>query len=294
MAIFFGLAAAAGWGVADFCVGYAARLVGSYRTLFYMQFVGFAALSFYLALTGQFVHLMQPAYLVPWLWVILAALINVTSSLLFYRAVEIGTLSIVSPIIACYSAVTVAISVLNGEMLSITHTFGIIASIIGVTLAATSFQSAEQRRIIKSEGKRRMLPPGVLMTVIASVGYGILFWLLGVHATPFLGGIAPVWMVRLMTIIVLPILARPTRQSLRIPRGYAWWSLLGVGIFDTVGYTMDTLGLTTGQIAIVSVLASFFTVVTILLAAIFLRERLQLSQWGGIALIFVGIALVNI
>ena len=43
-----------------------------------------------------------------------------------------------------------------------------------------------------------------------------------------------------------------------------------------------------------SVLASLYSAVTILLAAIFLRERLHWNQWFGIGTILVGVALINV
>jgi drug/metabolite transporter (DMT)-like permease len=305
MAIFFGLASAFGWGVADFWAGNAARHIGTYRTLFFMQFVGLAALSLYLGITGELVHMLQPAYLVPWLWALLAGSLNIIASLLFYRALEIGTMAIASPIIASYSAITVILSVFTGERISTAHSIGLVASIIGVTLAALSLRSFKREATLKAsdqsyqsgqplQQQHRLLPPGVLLAILGAVGYGVLFWLLGFRVTPYLGGVIPVWLERLMAACILPVVAYPARQSLRVPRGGVWWFLLGVGIFDTIGYTTNTLGLATGQVAIVSVLASCFTAVTMLLAALFLRERLQWSQWGGIGLIFVGIVLINI
>ena len=47
------------------------------------------------------------------------------------------------------------------------------------------------------------------------------------------------------------------------------------------------------QISIVTVLSSLYGAVTVLLAAIFLRERIALLQWAGIIAIFVGIVLIG-
>ena len=49
MGIILGLSAALFWGTADFLVRYSTRIIGTYRTLFYMQFIGFACLSIFLA-----------------------------------------------------------------------------------------------------------------------------------------------------------------------------------------------------------------------------------------------------
>jgi drug/metabolite transporter (DMT)-like permease len=54
------------------------------------------------------------------------------------------------------------------------------------------------------------------------------------------------------------------------------------------------IGYTTDQVSVVSVLASLFSAVTVLLAWIFLHEKLQWSQWLGIVIIFLGVSLVKV
>ena len=98
MGIILGLSAAFFWGTADFLVRYTTRIIGTYRTLFYMQFIGLAGLSIFLVTSGEFSRL---AARISWQWWILAvitALLNVISALALYRSFEIGVLAIVSPI----------------------------------------------------------------------------------------------------------------------------------------------------------------------------------------------------
>ena len=49
-----------------------------------------------------------------------------------------------------------------------------------------------------------------------------------------------------------------------------------------------------GHVAVVSVLASLYGAVTVLLSWVFLREQIERSQWLGIVLIFVGIVFVSL
>jgi drug/metabolite transporter (DMT)-like permease len=51
MGIILGLAAALFWGTADFLVRYSTRIIGPYRTLFYMQFIGLACLSIFMGVS---------------------------------------------------------------------------------------------------------------------------------------------------------------------------------------------------------------------------------------------------
>lgn len=293
MGIILGLAAALGWGTADFLARSATRLVGTYRTLFFMQFIGLIGLSIYLIGSGELVRLIGSAGWQPWAWCIVVALLNVVGSLALYRAFEIGVLMVVSPIAASYAALTVALALLSGETVSQVRGVGIGAALIGVVLAATSFAPIQETSA-EVKSKRQQLTRGVGLAVLAALVYGVMFWLLGFQVTPALGGVAPIWLIRLVTLFTLALGAAPTHQPLHLPAWPVWRLILGVGALDTAAYVANTVGFTTHQIAVVSVLASLFSTVTVMLAWFFLRERLRWNQWLGIVSIFVGIALVSI
>ncbi|GAC1424347.1 MAG: DMT family transporter [Ktedonobacteraceae bacterium] len=296
MGILLGLTAALCWGSADFFARYATRLVGTYRTLFFMQFFGVVLLSLLVALTGTW-HLLLTIGWQTWLWTLIAIALNIVSSLALYRAFEVGVLTIVSPIAASYAAITVLLAVLAGEVISQVHGVGIAASLVGVVLAATPITwklRAKSRASALQTARTASWTSGISLAIMASLGYGIAFWLFGFRVTPVLGGILPVWLVRLVTSCVLLLFAPVTHQDISIPRGRIWWYLTGVGILDTAAFLAATVGYTTAQVSIVSVLASLFSAVTVLLARLFLHDRLQWNQWFGVGIIFVGVALVNI
>ncbi len=297
MGILLGLTAAVCWGAADFFARYATRLVGTYRTLLFMQFLGFVGLSIYLLLSGTWRHLFLHVSWQTWVWTLLAIGLNIISSLALYRAFEVGVITVVSPIAASYAAITVLLAVLAGEVISSIHGIGIATSLVGVVLAATPITwRLGARTIVNATTKPRTskFTGGIGLAILASLGYGIAFWLFGARVTPVLGGVTPVWLVRLITPCTLTLFAPIARQNISIPRGRAWWYLAGVGILDTSAFVAATVGYTTAQVSIVSVLASLFSAVTVLLAWIFLREKLQWSQWLGVGIIFVGVTLVNI
>jgi drug/metabolite transporter (DMT)-like permease len=135
---------------------------------------------------------------------------------------------------------------------------------------------------------------GIVMAVIAALGYGATFWLLGFFVTPGMGSIVPIWLIRVMTPGVLFVFAPLMKQSLKFPPRSVWWTLIAVGVFDTFAYIGYTTGMLQGQIALVTMFSSLYSVVTILLAWIFLRERLYRNQWLGIVVILLGIFMVNL
>lgn len=297
MGIIFGLTAAIFWGTSDFIARYATRMIGTYRMLLYMQLFGVLGLSAYLLWSGELVRLVTHGGLGIVAWAILAGALNMLSSLALFRSFEIGILSVVSPIASSYAAITIALAFLSGEVVSQLHLLGLLVVLVGVVLAATSFPSVERaRKIAQVDREKRglRLPGGVGMALLAALGYGITFWVLGEHVVPVLGGVTPVWVIRVVTVCLLPLMALPLRQTVTLPRGRVWWYLAMIGILDTAAFVADTVGLGFGQIAVVSVLASLFSVVTVILAWIFMRDKLQWSQWLGIGIIFIGIILVNI
>jgi drug/metabolite transporter (DMT)-like permease len=304
MGILLGLSAALLWGISDFVARAATQRLGSYRTLFFMQSFGILGVGIYLFSTGTLVHLLRTTSWQPWAWALLVALLNILSSLALYRAFEIGILAIVSPIAASSAALTVFLAFLSGETVSQARAIGISAAIVGVVLAAThlGFQQKRSSMLVKEEDvlHRELAPPknrttrGVGWALLAALGYGLTFWLLGFFVAPQLGGVTPVWLIRLLTPCVLSLCAFPMHQSLRPPRGRIWWLLLTIGVLDTSAFLCTSIGLTTDQVSVVSVLASLFSAITVLLAWIFLREKLQWNQWLGILIIFLGILMVKV
>jgi drug/metabolite transporter (DMT)-like permease len=311
LAIILGLTGAISWGAADFAARFASRQVGAYRTLFFMQFFGFLALSVYLKSTGGLSHGIAPGWH-PWAMAVAAGVLNMLASLALYHSFEHGTLSIVGPVSSSYPALTVALALISGERIHAVRAAGLAITLLGVILAATSFtqkNSAPAEEIApradaasdtdtdtdtQTKTSRAHLSTGVGWAICAALGFGVLFWFLGFHVVPAVGSAVSVWVMRLTALVALSLAAAPTGHTLKLPRGKVWWLLLAVGILDTAAFVANNAGLSTGQVSVVSVLASLYGAFTVLLAWIFLRERLERSQWLGIILIFIGIVLVSI
>jgi drug/metabolite transporter (DMT)-like permease len=128
----------------------------------------------------------------------------------------------------------------------------------------------------------------------SAVGFGILFWLLGTRVVPAVGFAATVWMIRLTSSIFTVGVILTARQQLAPSKDISITGLLlAMGILDTSAFVLNNRGMQLEQVSVVSVLASLYGAVTVLLAATFLRERLSRWQWLGIASIFAGIAAIS-
>lgn len=295
MGILLGLAGAISWGIADFAARFASRRVGAYRTLFFMQFFGFVALTAYLISTGGISRGVAPGWQ-PWVLGAVAGLLNTIASLSLYHSFQIGVMSVVAPISSCYPALTVVLSLLSGERVQPLRMFGLAVTLVGVVFAATSFAqlSADDGAAGGKAPRGPRMSKGVGWAILSAGGFGVLFWFLGFYVVPVAGSAFSVWMIRLTTFCTLALFAAPVHQTLQLPRGSVWWLLAAIGIMDTVAFVSNNAALHIGQVSVVSVLASLYGAVTVLLCWIFLRERLERSQWLGVLLIFAGIVLVSL
>jgi len=291
---FLGLAGAVCWGLADFAARFSSRRIGAFRTLLYMQFFGCLALTIYLAATGGFHRGVAPGWR-PWEMAVGAGLLNMASSLALYRSFEVGTMSIVAPVSSCYPALTAILAFLTGERIGPVKGAGLAVVLVGVILTGTSFSQNNQDNAAGQSGKTQITAAkGLWWAIAAAVGFGILFWFLGFYVVPAVGSSVSVWVMRLTAIIGMFLISAPSRQSVALPNGKVWWLLFAVGLMDTAAFIMNNVGLHIGPVSVVSVLASLYGAVTVVLSWIFLRERLDRSQWVGIFILFGGIVMVTL
>jgi drug/metabolite transporter (DMT)-like permease len=294
MGVFFGLLTALAWGSSDFSARFAARRIGSLHTTLYMQFTGLILLTFCLRWVGGWGHLFDGSGWRPWAWGVLAGIFNGVASLALYRSFEVGKMSVVAPLSASYPALTVALSFFSGERLTALRIAGIVLIVAGVIFVARGETAAAPSKNTATAASSGRTSDGVRWAFVSAVGFGILFWLLGMRIVPAVGFAATVWMIRLTSSILTAAVVLAGKQTLVPPREMPVAGLLlSMGILDTGAFILNNRGMQLEQVSVVSVLASLYGAVTVLLAAIFLRERLARWQWLGIAAIFAGIALIS-
>jgi drug/metabolite transporter (DMT)-like permease len=296
MGIALGLLTAVFWGGSDFVARFATHKIGALRTSLYMQLAGLILLTIFSRWTGGWGHLFDGSGWHPWAWGTLAGSLNCVATLSLYRSFEVGKMAVVAPLSASYPALTVALSVINGEHLTLFRFAGIVAVVIGAAVVAGSEKSqasppANGDPLPHSPRTQRS---GIVWALCSAIGFGFLFWLLGVRIVPAVGYGATVWMIRLTSSILTAGVILCLRQpiALRRPGPLPLW-LVSMGTLDTGAFVMNNYGMRIEQVAVVSVLASLYGAVTVGLAAIFLRERVSRWQWLGIVAIFSGIFFIS-
>lgn len=293
MGILLGLATALSWGSADFCARFSTLKIGTFRTMLFMQLCGLTLLTLVMGLLGGWGHLADGSGMRPWLWGILAGCLNTSSTLALYRSFEIGKMSIVAPVSASYPVLTMLLSMLTGEQLTIVRFAGMVLAISGVVLVAGGESIPGNANPIDPESQNQKRNLGIGWALTSALGFGVMFWLLGIRIVLIVGAVQTVWLVRLTSVVVTALVMLAARKSMALPgRQSAHW-ILGVGVLDTSAYLFNNWGMRLEQISVVSVLASLYGAVTVGLAALILKERVSKLQWFGIVAIFVGIVLIS-
>ncbi len=294
MGILLGLLTALSWGFSDFLARFASRRIGSLRTTFYMQVAGLVLLTIFLPWIGGWGHLLDGSGWEPWAWGALAGVLNGISTLSLYRSFEIGKLAVVAPVSASYPALTVALSVFSGEHLTAMRGAGIALVLIGVVVVVRGEAQPPKALDASPSRPENKAASGIGAALISAAGFGVLFWLLGNRVVPRVGFASTVWMIRLTSSALTALVILAVKKPMSLPRkdSVSIW-LLGMGVLDTGAFVMNNLGMQMEQVSVVSVLASLYGAVTVILSTVVLRERMSRWQWLGIVAIFAGIALIS-
>jgi drug/metabolite transporter (DMT)-like permease len=266
------LAAAASWGVGDFFGGLKSRSLNPVAILIVAQPIGLTLLAIWVAVRGQG----PPGSEV--LWACLAALLGTTGLIAFYKGMAAGALSIVAPIAGAGAAIPVIWGLAHGDHPSGYQELGFAAALIGVVLA-----SFERR----PEAAR--LAAGVGWAVIAMVAFGAYY--IPMHEASHGDFLWAAFVFRLTSTTLIAaawlVLRPPSARRADLP------VLASIGILDTGGNVFFAAASAKGLVSVVSILASLYPVVTVLLARAVLHERVHRSQELGIALALAGIVLIS-
>jgi drug/metabolite transporter (DMT)-like permease len=285
--VLLGLLAACAWGAADLIARFTGRGVGVLRTVFFTQTTAFVLISAWLILdrTGSS---RLPAHSPWWAWAaaLAGSAIVLSGTLCLYRAITIGVVSIVAPISASYGAVTVVLSVASGEVLGAVAIAGLMVTILGVAIT-----SAPERTTATATAASPM--PWLVPAMYSALAFGVGFWLIGAFAVPKLGWAIPIWLYYGSGAIAAGLIARSRGHSLALPRPALRALLVVHGTCGVLGYIAFSAGLRTGHVAIVTVLSSLASGVTVLLARMVLDERLSRRQWAGVGAILLGVAMLR-
>jgi drug/metabolite transporter (DMT)-like permease len=198
----------------------------------------------------------------------------------FYRALALGTMSVVSPLVACGAVVPFAIAIATGERPSALALCGAVAALGGAVLA-----SVEERRAESPDRAR-----AVLLALAAAVALGLFVYFLGLGSREG-DALSTLLGARVGSLSFLVVAAVVLRAPLHIPRTSVA-AVAAVGLADVTANALFAFASRHGLLSLVAVLGSLYPIVTVLLAHIVLGERLTRPQQIGIAVALTGVAAI--
>ncbi|HEV2258114.1 MAG TPA: EamA family transporter [Streptosporangiaceae bacterium] len=273
MGILLALAAAVLYGGSDFGGGLAARRLGSLR----VSIVGSAAATLLAWATLLLVGGPGPS-LRAVAWGLASGLAGGAGTLVLYRGLARGQMSVVGPLSAVGAAVVpVAAGVALGERPSLLSVAGVLVALPAIVLVAAS------------GSVRGKLGAGLLDGLAAGLAFGILF--IGLAQAGQHAGLWPVASEQTGTLLITLAIAVKTREPLRIPLRAAGLPVLvgASGMAATLAYFYATHF---SMLAIAAVLVSLYPGVTVLLARTLLHERFTPAQRAGLGLCALAVAAI--
>jgi drug/metabolite transporter (DMT)-like permease len=285
-ALLLGLGSALGYGITDYAARIAGRAVGVWRSMFYGDLAAFIVLSAWFLRSAPDASRVGSTHAMPWAMSIGAGLILLAGAALLTQGLTKGTLAVVAPVTASYGAIAALLSAVTGEHISRNAVIGIAVTVIGVCLV--SIPTGGQRRL-----GEHLHASGFAWAVAAAVCYGVGFWLQGSFAVPALGAFVPVWLSYGIVIIAVPLLRLALKVSLRFPHRAALAPVLVAGLCSAAAYLALTVGQSTGRVAIVVVLSTLASAVTVLLSRLIDRASIAKHQWLAMVLIIGGLIIIK-
>ena len=273
LALVLALGSSIVWGTADFAGGSLTKRLPAFAVTVVSQAAGFVALAVVVAFHGDIGGRSFALGL-------LAGLGGGAGLAAFYRALSLGTMSVVSPVVACGAVVPFGISIATGERPSWLALAGAMAALGGAVLA-----SVEERRA-SSPARAR----AIVLAVVAAIALGLFVYFLGLGSRHG-DALSTLFGARVGSLALLIVVASVRRASMRVPRRWLL-AVTAVGLADVAANALFAFAAGHALLSLVSVLGSLYPVVTVLLAHVILGERLTRTQKTGVAVALAGVAAI--
>lgn len=274
LSIAYGISSALSWGAADFIGGLASKRTSPYRVLFLAELAGLIPFLAAAILSGEPV---PPA--IDLLQATAASLIGLCGLVMLYHALAGGQMSIAAPVSALLAGLLpVAAGLFTLGFPSPTTFLGFGLALVAVWLIAQSQTGATWR--VKLADLRLPLLSGVF--------FGLYYILM--HQATLHSFFWPLTVARLAGFLAFAVYALIARQP-AMPPPSLWGACVVNGMLDIGGNAFFVLAAQTGRMDVAAVLGALYPASTVLLAWIFLKERIAPMQRLGVASAFAAILL---
>ena len=268
------LGASITWGVGDFLGGVKSRALPALVVMAASQPFGLAVLAIAVAVRGKGPDGPEVA------WAALAAALGTVGLVAFYRGMASGAISVVVPIAAMGSCIPVIWGLIQGDSVSFLQELGFIAAIGGSVITT-----------VERGGNRPRLAAGAGWGMLAMLAFGTYF--IPFHAAARHDWLWPTFLFRVVSVSLALSAALWRGERLQDARTHLG-VLAAIGLLDTGGNVLFAAASSShGLLSVVSVLASLYPVITVLLAQLVLRERIHAIRNAGVAATLAGVVLIS-
>ncbi|MFH1432342.1 MAG: EamA family transporter [archaeon] len=278
--VIFGVIAMFCWGFSDFFISKAVKGCDVFRAFFWSQII------FVLFLLPIFIFFFElPVFsLFTLALVVVSAVLGVVANLAFYRSLKEGKVSIVMPVASCWAVVTVFLSLaFLGERLALLQGFGVVLVIAGAVLV-----SFRWRDLLKLENHAA----GVKYAVVAALAFGVDFVVIDVLVEE-IGWFLPIFLTGVVMTFCLIAYSRSSGKDVSFPKGVLFF-VACVAVLDALAYLSYGAGVSFEYAAIVAPIGSASPAVSIVLARILYRERVDFNQNVGIVSVLLGLVALSL
>ncbi|MBK9924074.1 MAG: DMT family transporter [Anaerolineales bacterium] len=282
ISLLYGLLSSTSWGTADFIGGLATKKTSAIRVLYLAEIAGFVPFLFLAIILREPIPPINDLLISA-----LASIVGLAGLIFLYRALAEGQMTTSAPVSALFAAL---IPVLFGIF-----TLGLpsLATLIGFGLAFLAVWLISQTDSTNWRFPLRGLRTisNLRLPLLSGLFFGCYFIL--VHKATINAFFWPLTAARLAGCIALGLFALITRQPAMPPRE-TWTFCILNGVIDIMGNAFYVLATHTGRIDVAAVLGALYPASTVLLAWIFLKEKISVVQGMGIVLAFIAIVLFTL
>ena len=279
--ILAGLGGMFGWGLYDFFGGLFSKRIGNFKTFFWSQLAG---LVFAVLLSFAFaINLNIPTrvvFLIP-----VASIFYAAAYLLFFRGFELGNVSIISATMNLWAVFTMLFAfIFLGQRLSTSQFLGVLMILAGVALVSLKWSDIKAQNGI--------LLSGIKETILAALLFGI-FWNLSEIISDTIGWLSTTLFVKIGVVLFMYLYAQGINRELRVVNTSPkiMLTILFAGVLEAAAVASVNWGLTIGDVILVTPISSALSIVTILMAVLFLKEKMTALQGIGMIMVIAGIVL---
>ena len=282
LGIIFGIVAMLAWGIGDFFVAKAVRKSSVFKAFIWAQIVGLTLFLFVFLFLFEFPIISFTSLIM----LLIAGILGLVPLLAYYKGLQIGTVSIISPIAASYAVIPIIYSLIFlNEKLTVLQTAGVILAILGAILTSFKFHDLIKLRL-------KNLATGVEYGLIAMVGWGVFFIFIDSLVSEF-GWFLPVFLIKALVVFYVLVYSGIAKKNISFPKNVILFVIL-IGVLESIGFLALGGSVFLENISLVAPVTSVYPAVTIILARIFFKEILELNQKLGVISVLVGLVVLAI